>query len=176
MKKLITILAIAAITLTSTFAVTTSFDGSAEKAPEMNVTLKSSLEQTNYDLSLLYGKIDFTNEAQQTIDGLDLTEKGSTDEFNVMITNGNLNKTITFVTEITEKPFVGLVDGEDYTTENNLRVLNAEGDNQTSYSSKIKAGPQESQSVATFLFNWDADKALPAGDYATTNTISISVN
>jgi hypothetical protein len=176
MKKLITILTIAALALTSTFAVTTSFDGSSDKAPEMNVTLKSSLEQTNYDLSLLYGKIDFTNDAQLTIGGLDLTEKGITDEFNVMISNGNLNKTITFVTEITEKPFVGLVDGEEYTTKNNLKVVDVDGNNKTSYSSKIVAGPQESQSVATFFFNWDADKALPAGDYATTNTISISVN
>jgi hypothetical protein len=142
----------------------------------MNVTLKSSLAQTNYDLSLLYGTNDFTNAGEQTIDGLDLTKKGSTEEFNVMISNGNLNKTITFVTVITEKPFVGTVDGSDHETNNNLRVINSDGKNQTSYSSKIKAGPQDSQSVATFLFNWDADTELPAGDYVTTNTINISVN
>ena len=176
MKKLLTILAIAAIAMTSTFAAVTSFDGSAEKAPEMNVTLKSSLAQTNYDLSLLYGDNDFTTDGEYTIDGLDLTAKGKTAEFNVMISKGNLNKTITFVTEITEKPFVGKVDGEDHETNNNLSVINTKGENQTSYSSKIKAGPQESQSVATFLFNWDADTKLPAGDYVTTNTISISVN
>ena len=176
MKKLITILAIAAIALTSTFASVTSFDGSAEKAPEMNVTLKSSLAQTNYDLSLIYGDYDFTTAGEHTIDGLDLTAKGKTAEFNVMISNGNLNNTITFVTAITEKPFVGTVDGVDYTTNNNLSVVNAKGENQTSYSSKIKAGPQASQSVAAFYFNWDADTSLPAGDYETTNTISISVN
>ena len=92
-----------------------------------------------------------------------------------MISDGNLNKTITFVTEITELPFTGMVDGETHKTNNNLQVMNSKGENQTSYSSKIAAGPQASQSVAEFYFNWDADKALPAGDYATTNTISISV-
>jgi hypothetical protein len=176
MKKLMTILTIAAIAVTSIFASVTSFDGSTAKAPEMNVTLKSSVLPTNYSLSLLYGTNDFTNAGEQTIDGLDLTKKGSTEEFNVMISNGNLNKTITFVTVITEKPFVGTVDGSDHETNNNLRVLNSDGENQTSYSSKIKAGPQDSQSVATFLFNWDADTELPAGEYVSTNTINISVN
>ncbi len=183
MKKLITILAIAAITLTSTFAVvaapTTSFDGSSAKAPEMNVTLKSSLIPSGYDLSLIYGTgsdaIDFTTIGEKTISGLDLTKEGFTKEFNVIISEGNLNKSIIFVTEITEKPFVGLVDGKVHTTSNNLKVRNNDNENQTSFSTGIASGPQAKQSVAEFNFHWDADTALPAGEYSTTNTISISV-
>lgn len=176
MKKLIATLAIAAIALTSTFAVT-SFDGSSQKAPEMNVTLKSSLVPTAYDLSLTYGKDSLTSTSDYVIDGLDLTNDGKTDAFNVMISAGNLNKTITFVTEISELPFVGLVDGVEYTTNNNLSVRDYEsGENKTSFSAEIAAGPQESQSIAQFDFHWDADTSLPAGNYATTNKISISVN
>jgi hypothetical protein len=176
MKKLIATLAIAAIALTSTFAVT-AFDGSSQKAPEMNVTLKSSLVPTAYDLSLTYGKDSLTSTSDYVIDGLDLTKEGKTDAFNVKISAGNLNKTITFVTEISELPFVGLVDGEEYTTNNNLSVRDYEsGTKQTGFKTEIKAGPQEAQSIAVFNFQWDADTSLPAGDYATTNKISISVN
>lgn len=180
MKKLIATLAIAAIALTSTFAVdsTLSFDGSSQSAPEMNVTLKSSLTATPYDLSLTYGSekgtISFTD--GKVIDGLDLTVNGNTEEFNVLISSGNLNKTITFVTEISALPFTGLVDGKEYTTENNLSIVNSKGDSQSAYKAEIAAGPNASQSIAQFNFKWDGQKDLPAGDYETTNKISISVN
>lgn len=180
MKKIITIIAIAIIALTSTFAVVTtnkiSFNGNIVNALQINIILKSSLEPTNYDLSLLYNEDSFKLEDSTSIYGYDLTKKGRTNDFHVMISNGNLNKTITFVTVITEKPFVGLIDGIDYITNSNLRVLNNNDENQTIFSTKIIAGPQAQQSVATFYFNWDADEELPAGDYATTNTIIISVN
>ena len=93
-----------------------------------------------------------------------------------MISKGNLNKSITFTTVVTEKPFVGLVNGQEYKTNNNLAVYGSDGVKTTKFSSLINAGPQDSQSVAAFVFYWEADTSLPAGNYATTNTISISVN
>jgi hypothetical protein len=180
MKKIITILAIAALALTSTFAVVTpekiSFDGNKDATPEMNVTLKSSLEQTNYELSLLYSSVGYELHENTYIYGYDLTKKGNTRNFRVMISNGNLNNTITFVTEITVRPFVGKVDGKNHETNNNLRVSNSDGENQTTFSTEIAAGPQVKQSVAKFYFNWDADTELPAGKYSSTNTINISVS
>jgi hypothetical protein len=181
MKKLITILAIAAIAVTSTFAsitpATTSFDGSKASAPEMNVTLKSTLEQTPYKLSILYGVTDFTEAQTTTLTGLNLTKASETSLFNVMITEGNLNKTVTFVTTITTGPFIGTVDGDsDYHTANILSILGSDFKaHEPSFSSSIPAGPQVSQSVASFSFAWTADEALPAGSYVSTNKINISV-
>lgn len=176
MKKIITILAILLIAVSASFASVKSFDGNTEAAPTMSVTLKSSLKPTSYGLSLFYNDINFTDLGKKTLENLDLTRMGITREFKVMISKGNLNKTITFVTEITEMPFTGLVDGEIYKTHNNLRVLNSDGEKQTTFTSKIIAGPQNKQTIAEFLFNWDADTQLPAGDYETTNTINISVS
>ena len=177
MKNLIAVLVLSTITLASSFAAVTSFNGSSQTAPSLNVTLKSTLDPINYTLSLNYGLEDFTSEGSKTITGLDLTNEGSTDIFNVIISNGNLNKSITFNTEITELPFVGTVDGKTYTTKNNLTVKNSETDaKQNVFTTEVPAGPQETQSVAKFKFHWDADKSLPAGDYVSTNKISISVN
>jgi hypothetical protein len=181
MKKLILLLALAAIAVTSTFATTTtSFDGSRANAPEMNVTLKSTLLPTNYNLSLVYGSgadaSDFTDSGEKTITGLDLTNIGYTKDFNVIISKGNLNKSITFVTVITENPFIGQVDGKEYITNNDLKVVSYNSDFQTTYTSLVKAGPHEKQNIARFYFDWIGDKSLPAGDYVSTNTINISVN
>ena len=177
MKKLITILAIAAITLTSTFAVTTSFDGSAEKAPEMNVTLKSTLDPTPYVLSIIYGMTDFTEAQTTTLTGLDLTKASSTNLFNIMITEGNLNSSITFQTVITTGPFIGEVDGNaNYEAANIVSILGSNfKEHATSFSSTIPAGPQVSQSIASFAFAWTENASLPAGDYVSTNKINVSV-
>lgn len=184
MKKLITLLAISTIALTSTFAViknTTSFDGTSQNAPEMDVTLYSTLAEKNYNLSLIYGTgtnaNDFTDSGEQVIADLDLTKIGWTEEFNVIISEGNLNKSIIFVTEITVKPFIGQVNNTIYTTNNNLQVRNIDNNTQqTTFSTNVNAGPQDKQSVAKFRFHWDADTELPAGDYKSTNTINISVS
>lgn len=186
MKKLISIIAIAAIAITSTFATVTptitSFSSKGGTAPEMYVTLASSLLPTSYSLSLLYGidadVINLSTTNINTIDGFDLTKEGYTNYFYVMISKGNLNKNITFITKISENPFVGIVDGVEYTTKNDFKVVSAvNGVTFNQYFKKtINAGPQAPQSIATFYFDWIADKTLPAGEYTTTNTINISVN
>jgi hypothetical protein len=180
MKKLIATLAIAVLALTSTFAVdsTLSFSGSSQAAPEMNVTLKSSLAQTPYDLTIIYGDSDFTEAGSTELTGLDLTVKDNTSLFNIMISEGNLNNTITFTTEITLGNFIGEVDGDDtYNTENVLSILGPDYQpHATSFSSVLKAGPQVSQSIAAFAFAWTAFEDLPAGDYVSTNKINVKVN
>lgn len=168
MKKLITILAIAAIAVTSTFA---------EVANTSSVTLNSTLSEKPYNISLYYGETqNFTTSALKLVENLDITKAGNTDFINVEINAGNLNKTITYTTEITENAFIGLVDGVTYTVDNNLIVRDATGANKTSYKTTVPAGPNDEQKVATFDFHWDAAENLPAGHYSTTNTISVSVN
>jgi hypothetical protein len=182
MKKIITILAIVTLAVASAFSATTniSFNGIKDKAPEMNVTLKSKLKQTSYDLFIIYGSDssanDFTDAEQLIIGDLNLGEEGTTDVFNIKIFKGNLNTSITFVTEITVNPFIAQVDGNEYATNNNLSVININDENQTTFSSPVKAGPNAKQTITTFKFHWDADKEIPAGDYISTNSISISVN
>jgi hypothetical protein len=164
MKKILTILAIAAIAITSTFATTG------------NITLNSTLTEKSYDLSLFYGTENFTSTGLKSVDNLDLTSEGSTSAISVKLSNGNLNDSVTYVTEITENPFTGTVDGVNYITNNNLTVRNfADSENKTSFTAVVDAGPNDEQDIAVFDFHWDADTSLPAGSYSTTNTISISV-
>jgi hypothetical protein len=165
MKKLLTVLAIAAIAITSTFAATTG-----------SVTLNSILNPTSYSLSMYYGSENFTSSGLKTVDNLDLTAAGTTDEISVKLTGGNLNETVTYTTTVTENQFTGEVDGETYTTNNNLTVINTtDGEQQTTYTAVVGAGPNDAQDIAVFMFDWDADTSLPAGSYSTTNTISITV-
>jgi len=165
MKKLLTVLAIAAITITSTFAATTG-----------SVTLNSTLNPTAYSLSMYYGAQNFTSTGLKTVDNLDLTSAGTTDAISVKLSGGNLNETVIYTTTVTENQFTGEVDGATYTTDNNLTVINTtDGTNQTEYTATVGAGPNDAQDIAVFKFNWDADTSLPAGSYSTTNTISISV-
>ena len=164
MKKLLTVLAIAAIAITSTFATTGK------------VTLNSTLKPTAYVLSMYYGSENFTSSGLKTVDNLDLTEAGKTDAISVKLAGGNLNETVTYTTTVTENQFTGEVDGATYTTDNNLTVINnTDGNQQTEYTAVVDAGPNDAQDIAVFKFNWEADTSLPAGSYSTTNTISISV-
>ena len=168
MKKILTILAIAAIAITSTFAA---------DATSASVTLNSTISETPYVLSLLYGTENFTTSSQKTVDNIDLTTAGTSKNITVKLDSGNLNNDITYVTTVTELPFTGTVNGETYTTANTLTVNAVSDDShKTSYSTLVEAGPNASQSVAEFYFSWTADTALPAGSFSTTNTISISVN
>ena len=90
MKKLLTVLAIAAIAITSTFATTGK------------VTLNSTLNPTAYVLSLYYGSENFTSSGLKTVDNLDLTSDGVTDAISVKFAGGNLNETVTYTTTVTE--------------------------------------------------------------------------
>lgn len=181
MKKLITILVIAIIAVSSTFATvaTTSFNGNKEGAPKMSVTLQGSLKQIPYKVTLVYGSSKessiYLPGSENTISGLDLTTYGRTELFNVMISDGNLNKKIKFVTTITEGQFVGKVDNVNYTTTNDLRSNAINGKHKNVFKAIVKAGPNESYSVAKFFFDWIEDFELPAGNYVSTNIISISV-
>ncbi len=168
MKKILTILAIATIAITSTFAAV---------AGAGSVTLNSTLSETPYVLSLLYGSENFTSSALKTVDNIDLTAAGTSEHITVKLDAGNLNNDVTYTTTVTELPFTGTVNGETYTTANTLTVNAASDDShKTSYTALVEAGPNASQSVAEFYFSWTADTALPAGSFSTTNTISISVN
>jgi hypothetical protein len=158
-----------------------AFDGSSHSAPDLDITLKGKLDPISYDLSIVYGTgteaEDFTSTEEKTISGLDLTTEGSTEEFNVYISNGNLNNSITFKTVITEEPFKGSVDNETITTDNKLTVRAVKNSytHQTQFSKLVSAGPNDYQSIACFDFHWTADPDLAAGSYQTTNTVSISV-
>jgi hypothetical protein len=196
MKKFIIILAITAFAVTSTFAGNNghgwgwgwgnadnpngSDTGTSSDNTPINVVLKSTLEQNPYELSLIYGTGDneenFTYSGTKTISGLDITQEGSTDEFNVILLDGNLNSKLTFETVISELPFKGIVNNAEYTVNNNLKVRNVDNQSeQSTFTTEILAGPHLEQSVARFDFHWDGAVNLPAGDYSTTNTISISV-
>ncbi len=175
MKKLLAIVAIAAITITSTFA--TSAETTTTATTTGAVTLNSTKAQDPYSLSLYYGEENFTSSALKTVDNIDLTAAGTSKNITVKLSDGNLNNDVTYTTTVTELPFTGIVNGETYTTKNILKVnAVSDGSNKTSYTSVVKAGPNASQSVAEFYFSWTADTALPAGSFSTTNTISISVN
>lgn len=167
MKKTLTILAMSLIILTSTFAATKTG----------TITLNSTLEETNYKISLYYGDNEnFTSSSLKTVDNLNITKDGHTDFINVVISSGNLNKSITYVTKISDKAFEGVVDGKTITVDNKLKVRDTTGNVKKTYTTTVKAGPNESQKIATFDFAWDAAENLPAGDYSTTNTITVSVD
>lgn len=154
---------------------TLSFYG-PDNAPDMNITLKSTLDPTPYNLSMYYGESDFTGSKSYVIDGLDLTTAGSTDKFFfVKISNGNLNSSITFETTVTANPFEGEVDGITVETGNDLSVKDSDGNVNYTFSKTVAAGPNNKQNIAVFKYYWTGDDNLAAGDYKTENTISVTV-
>lgn len=147
-----------------------------DNAPDMNITLKSTLDPTPYDLSMYYGETDFTGSENYVIDGLDLTTAGSTDNFfYVKISNGNLNSDITFETTVTANPFEGVVNGDLKETNNDLSVKGSDGNVNYTFSKTVSAGPNNMQNIAVFKYYWTGDDNLAAGDYKTENTISVTV-
>jgi uncharacterized GH25 family protein len=156
MKKLLTILALAAIVSTSMFA----------KSAE--VQLNTSIEETEVSYQLAYdgtlledGIEDFDINISRS-----LTEGGQTQDFTVYSTS-NKNRDMGVVVKIAADSFrTTLNDGtENYDSKITPSV------NTINSVSKVPAGLQKNLLVNKFNLSWSGNKELPAGDY--TSDVSI---
>ncbi len=160
MKKLLTILALAAIVSTSMFA----------KSAE--VQLNTSIEETEVSYQLAYdGTLleDGIEEFDINI-SRSLTEGGQTQDFTVY-SSSNKNSDMGVVVKIAADSFrTTLNDGtENYDSKITPSV------NTISSLSKVPAGLQEKLLVNKFNLSWSGNEELPAGDYTSDVTIKYVV-
>ena len=108
MKKLLTVLAIAALAITSTFAA----------SENRNIQINGQVSQNEYtfDLANADSKVTDSDYLYASGDAIDLTETTLTSEFLIQRSNGNENTDSSLIVEITPSQFVGTVNGSSYET------------------------------------------------------------
>jgi hypothetical protein len=177
MKKILTIIAIASIALTSTFAVSTTDTN--------NIVINGQVTESPYSFALIYNaaNADTANEALQSkVFDLSVTDTQSTDIFYLQRSNGNLNNDLLVAVDITARPFEGEVNGSNVKTAiipsialNNesgngytdIKNRNNDNRNKKVFNVTIPYGYHNDADVeiASFILNINGDAATDAGTY-----------
>ena len=159
MKKLLTILTLAAIAVTSM------------SAKSAQVQLNTSIEETPVSYELAYG-------SDVVADGIEeysilvspLTEDGKTDFFTIKASS-NMNKDLGVKVSVTPTSFqTTLNDGKDaFDSKITPRV------NTTTNLSSISAGLHKNILVNQFNMTWSGNEELPAGNYVSNVKIEYTI-
>ena len=166
MKKLLTVLAIAAIAITSTFAATS----------DRNITINGAVAQSDFTFGLVNedSKVDGSEYLYNGGETIDLTATTITSEFLVQRSSGNENADSALAVEITPSQFTGTVNGDDYETGIVPEVQWEKYSNATTEGNYGKVFipygyKAETETVAGFKFNIVGDISTPAAsDYSST--------
>lgn len=182
MKKLLSVLAIATIALSSTFAASTTDTN--------NVIVNGYVTEVPYSFNLKYSNenADLTNSALLSEKyNLALTKVQSTSLFSLQRSNGNLNKDLSVAVDITAKAFEGTVNGEEVvtgivpaidlqnaTSYTNIVSTPGTAQNVKSFSVKVPYGYNSVSNVeiASFKLNITGDATTDAGTYTSDVTIN----
>jgi len=107
MKKLLTIITLAALTITATFAATDNRD----------IKINGAVKASNYEFALSYNGTSLNDESVLS-DSFDLSTVSTTKDFIVQRTSGNLNDDLGVKVAIKAGSFIGEFNGDEaYDTE-----------------------------------------------------------
>ena len=160
MKKILTILALVTIAITSISA----------KSAQVQLNTSVSSTPVSYELYYNNDKIaDNTTEYGIEI-SRSLTEGGDTQDFTIKASS-NLNNNLGVSVEIIPESFKTTLNGS---TEYNSNIIPSVN---TSHSvSTLYAGINTDKLVNKFKLAWGGNQNLPAGDYVSNVTINYSIN
>jgi hypothetical protein len=175
MKKLLTILTLAALTITATFASSENRD----------ININGAVKATNYTFALSYDGNSLTDGSTLT-DSYDLSTVSKTQDFIVQRTKGNLNDDLGVTVAIEAGAFIGEFNGD---TEYNTGLIpqvnlvskgysytdSAVSDDLISgkLSVVIPAGANLSAAdLAAFYLDINGDSSIPAGDFVSTISVA----
>ncbi len=160
MKKLLTILALAAIVSTSIFA------------KSAQVQLNTSIEETEVSYQLAYGDVELEDGIETYDIDIDapLTEDGKTDLFTVYASS-NKNSDMSVSVKVSPESFKTTLNNgtESYDSEITPSV--------NTYTSleTIAAGLHSNLLVNEFNMSWSGNEELPAGDYVSNVKIEYTI-
>ena len=158
MKKLLTILTLSAIALTSVFA----------KSAE--VQLVTAIDETPVSYELAYaGDILADGLEEYSILVSPLTEDGKTQEFTVHATS-NMNNDMSVSVDVKPESFITYLNGDElFDSEITPKV------NTNSQIDILEAGKHVNLLVNEFFLSWSGNEDLPAGDYESNVRIEYSI-
>lgn len=157
MKKILTILALVAIAMTSM------------SAKSAQVQLNTSIDETEVSYALYYNNKVITDGDKKEIEVAPLTEAGKTDFFTIKASS---NKNSDLAVE------VSVVPASFKTTINGSTVLDSKITpqvNTTTSLSTISAGLHKDLTVNTFNLSWNGDENLTAGDYTSNIKVEYTI-
>jgi len=158
MKKLLTILTLSAIALTSVFA----------KSAE--VQLVTAIDETPVSYELAYaGDLLADGIEEYSILVAPLTEDGKTEEFTVHATS-NMNNDMSVSVEVKPESFITFLNGDEKFDSKITPKVNT-----NSQIDILEAGKHVSLLVNEFFLSWSGNEDLPAGDYESNVRIEYSI-
>ncbi|MBK5200918.1 MAG: hypothetical protein JJE21_05215 [Spirochaetaceae bacterium] len=186
-KKLLTTLAIATITIASTFAVSSAFDTSTINTPDSkNIILTSNIPETDISVKLQYNSSNLT---AASITGFDIRQTQMTKRFDVVFTS-RLNVTKNFTIAIDFAPFEQIINGENNPTSSEVTpyIVLARDDTSASvpnlntytsfanniFSTSLFAGLNSGVSGANFNLKWVGNPYVASGLWTSTNHILVT--
>jgi len=158
MKKILTILTLSLIAITSIFG------------KSAQVQLETSIEETPVSYKLAYDGKDLTDGIENyTIEVAPLTKAGNTKDFTIYA-NSNMNSDLEVTVKVSPHSFKTILNGNteyDSKIEPKVKsILSIE---------KITAGLHNKYLVNKFNLFWEGNKDLPAGDYVSNVYIYYSI-
>ncbi len=173
MKKLLTIITLAALTITATFATTDNRD----------IKINGAVKASNYEFALSYDGTSLNDESVLS-DSFDLSTVSTTKDFIVQRTSGNLNDDLGVTVTVDAGSFIGEFNGEEnYDTDlypqvnivktgYTYRDAKTEG-NAGKFGVIIDAGANlKAADLAAFNLTINGDSSIPAGDFVSTVSIA----
>ncbi len=173
MKKLLTIITLAALTITATFATTDNRD----------IKINGAVKASNYEFALSYDGTSLNDESVLS-DSFDLSTVSTTKDFIVQRTSGNLNDDLGVAVTIKAGSFIGEFNGEaDYDTElyPQVNIVKTgyeynDADAKNNYGKlelTIDAGSNlKAADLAAFNLTINGDSSIPAGEFVSTVSIA----
>jgi hypothetical protein len=160
MKKILTILALSLIAITSM------------SAKSAQVQLNTSVDSTPVSYELYYNndKIEDNTTEYDIFISRSLTEGGQTQDFTI-VASSNLNSDLSVNVEIKPEAFETTLNGSTPYKSNITPSVN-----QINSVSTLSAGLNKDKLVNKFNLSWGGNKELPAGDYVSNVTINYSIN
>ena len=173
MKKLLTIITLAALTITATFAATDNRD----------IKINGLVGSSPYEFSLSYNGTSLNDESALS-DSFDLSTVSTTKDFIVQRTAGNLNDSLSLSVKIDAGSFIGEFNGEENfdtelypqvnIVESGFEYDNAATEGQSGkFGVTIPAGANLSTAkLAAFNLTINGDSTIPAGDFVSTVSVA----
>jgi len=168
MKKIITIAAIAIVSLAGVFAGTSkvTLNAVADKADYVpTLYYVESVNGSDTEVAVGDAKSIYNNDGK----AWNLKDDGNTNRFVVRV-SGNENKSKALKTTIKAGTFQGLVDNKAY--DSTIEPALSEG---SVTGGVVKAGYNDAVQIASFSFSWNGIANLPAADYTSDISITYTV-
>ncbi len=166
MKKLLTILTLSAIAMTSMFAMVAAPSGKSAQ-----VQLVTNIEETPVSYELAYNNDVLADGIEEySILVAPLTENGETKDFTIHATS-NMNSDMAVKVEVSPDTFRTTLNGGADAFDSGIRPKV----NTSSSIDTLLAGKHVSLLVNKFNLSWKGDADLPAGDYVSNVKIEYSI-